>query len=467
MIKICNSNNVSLVLDELEDYSNFVDVKFVRKAIQAIGKVALKIEAAAKRAVDILIKLQQSEAEYTVEESIIVIADILRRYPGEFESIIQTLNGLEKIKDSKAKAAAIWIIGEYNEIIENSDVILDPYLDSFQDEAPEVQLQLLTAFVKIYVNHPEQSHDQLQFVLNSATKDSILPDVKNRALIYWRLLSTDIKLSKQAVSFSKQTEPEDLGINDPEMLSELIGNMGNISGVLHIIPSDFVRRIKYLPEDSEETNDEKLYNWKPINIDDQNIDLFYDWDYMTLILKIFNKSQNLLSDLAVAFNKNWAGIGLKDLPYFPSSLEFGDSCEIPIQLTCTPTQVSDSLNLQIAIKTNYGNKIFEIPIYPSTVIQPFIDITMQKLQEAWGLYKSDTKIQIDGNLASEQTFKERKFYLMSKENNSYTVAFTLPPSNIYIAKVQQINDKKVLVLLHGNEKFFSLISQDAENLFCE
>ncbi|KAH0788698.1 Adaptin N terminal region family protein [Histomonas meleagridis] len=472
IVHITTPKNFTIVIDELEEYCNSVDVHFVRKAINSLKKIALKVEVGARRCVDVLVKLVESKAEYAVEEAIIVIADILRHFPGMFESIIQIVcSNLEQIKDSRAKAAAIWILGEYNSIIENVDVLLDPFLDSFQDEIPEVQLQILTALVKVYVRNPEQSHDQLQFALNAATKESVMPDVRNRAMIYWRLLSTvENSLSEQTVNFSKQTRSESVNTYDPAILEELIKNMGSISGVLHVTTANFVRRIKYLPdEDSEnELETENISrNWTPINLEDPNLDLFVDWEYMTLYLRIFNKSQNNIHDFALAFNKNWAGITLKELPYFPESLDYGDSCEINIKLSYNESQISDLINdLQIALRTNLGTKIFNTNINVIAVVDLPENTSMEALQNEWKKYSNDTKIELNGNLADEKILSERKLFVMSKENNAVNVAFNLPSKNVFIAKLQQISNNNVVVLVHGNEKFFGVIQQSAESLFC-
>ncbi len=45
--------------------------------------------------------------------------------------------------------------------------------------------------VKLYLQKPESSQALVQKVLNTATKDCDSPDVRDRAYIYWRLLSTD------------------------------------------------------------------------------------------------------------------------------------------------------------------------------------------------------------------------------------------------------------------------------------
>ena len=49
MIKLANERNIEQVLAELKEYAQEVDVEFVRKAVRAIGRCAIKLEAAAQR----------------------------------------------------------------------------------------------------------------------------------------------------------------------------------------------------------------------------------------------------------------------------------------------------------------------------------------------------------------------------------------------------------------------------------
>jgi vesicle coat complex subunit len=255
LVRICSPANAQLILDELEEYCNSVDVGFVRKTVRTLGQIALKIAVAARRVVSVLAKLMEGQAEYAIEESIIVVTDLLRKFPGEFESVIERVcANIEQLKEAAAKAAAIWILGEYSHRIENVDVLLDPYLDVFMDEAPEVQQQILTAIVKIYTRHPEKSRDQLQFLLQEiSSKETSLPDIRARAMIYWRLLSSvDLEAAKSAVIFSKTMVTSDVTQVDPAVLDELILNMGAVAGVLQVIPSDFVRRVKFLPDEVDE-----------------------------------------------------------------------------------------------------------------------------------------------------------------------------------------------------------------------
>ena len=83
--------------------------------------------------------------------------DIFRRYPNMYEVTIATLcENLESLDEPEAKASMIWIIGEYAGRIDNAGEILGLFLDSWMDEGPQVQLQLLTAVVKLYLENLKQ-----------------------------------------------------------------------------------------------------------------------------------------------------------------------------------------------------------------------------------------------------------------------------------------------------------------------
>lgn len=50
--------------------------------------------------------------------------------------------------------------------------------------------------VKLFLKKPDSSQGIVQRVLNTATKDCDSPDVRDRAYIYWRLLSMDPAAAK-------------------------------------------------------------------------------------------------------------------------------------------------------------------------------------------------------------------------------------------------------------------------------
>jgi vesicle coat complex subunit len=69
------------VLLEFKEYATEVNVDSVRKAVRAVWRCAIKLERAAKRCISVLLELIKIKVNYVVQEAIIVIKDIFRRYP--------------------------------------------------------------------------------------------------------------------------------------------------------------------------------------------------------------------------------------------------------------------------------------------------------------------------------------------------------------------------------------------------
>ena len=58
-------------------------------------------------------------------------------------------------------------------------------MDNFHDEPVEVQLQLLTATVKLCLHKPKRTKRIVHDALNMATRESDNPDLRDRGFIYW------------------------------------------------------------------------------------------------------------------------------------------------------------------------------------------------------------------------------------------------------------------------------------------
>uniref|UniRef100_A0A8C6UR48 AP complex subunit beta n=1 Tax=Neogobius melanostomus TaxID=47308 RepID=A0A8C6UR48_9GOBI len=241
MIRLASQANIAQVLAELKEYATEVDVDFVRKAVRAIGRCAIKVEQSAERCVSTLLDLIQTKVNYVVQEAIVVIKDIFRKYPNKYESVIATLcENLDSLDEPEARAAMIWIVGEYAERIDNADELLESFLEGFHDESTQVQLQLLTGIVKLFLKKPTETQELVQQVLSLATQDSDNPDLRDRGYIYWRLLSTDPVAAKEVVLAEKPLISEETDLIEPTLLEELICHIGTLASVYHKPPSAFV-----------------------------------------------------------------------------------------------------------------------------------------------------------------------------------------------------------------------------------
>ncbi|KAJ2333007.1 hypothetical protein GGI00_002532, partial [Coemansia sp. RSA 2681] len=241
ILSLTTEENARVVLAELTEYATEIDVDFVRKAVRSIGRIAIKIELAADRCVRALLDLIQTKVNYVVQEAIVVIRDIFRKYPNRYESIIGTLcENLDSLDEPEARAAMIWIIGQYADRIDNSDVVLGTFLESFLDDTAEVQLALLTAIVKLFIMRPTAGQDLVPKVLKWATEDVDSPDIRDRGFIYWRLLSTDPEMARTVVLSDKPEITAEGEKLDMPLLEELLLQVGTLSSIYRKLPSTFI-----------------------------------------------------------------------------------------------------------------------------------------------------------------------------------------------------------------------------------
>jgi len=104
MIMLTSEKNIDQVLHEFKEAATEVDVEFVRKSVRAIGRCAIKLEKAAEKCIPVLLELIQTKVNYVVQEAIVVIKDIFRKYPNRYEKIIATLcENLDTLDEPKPK----------------------------------------------------------------------------------------------------------------------------------------------------------------------------------------------------------------------------------------------------------------------------------------------------------------------------------------------------------------------------
>uniref|UniRef100_A0A093VNA8 AP complex subunit beta n=1 Tax=Talaromyces marneffei PM1 TaxID=1077442 RepID=A0A093VNA8_TALMA len=229
---LASKENIGVVLAELREYASEIDVHFVRKAVRAIGKLAIKIESAARQCIDTLLELVHAKVPYIVQEATVVIRNIFRKYPNQYEGIIgAVIQNIDELDEPEAKAAIIWIIGQYADRIENSDGLLQDYLATFHDEPIEVQLALLTATVKLFIQRPTKGQQLVPEVLKWCTEDTDDPDLRDRGYMYWRLLSTDPAAAREVVMGEKPPITAESEKLEPNTLEELCLNVGTLATV--------------------------------------------------------------------------------------------------------------------------------------------------------------------------------------------------------------------------------------------
>lgn len=210
LIKVADEKNVEMVLNELKEYSNDIDAELVSCAVKAIGHIILKTEKGARRAVEIIKEIAVQGTDLALQEAVIVAKDIFRKFPNKYDSLTKDLCArLEEYTEPESKSAIIWVLGEYAERIDQSEIVIGKYIETFLEEPTVVQLSLLTASVKLYLKKPDEAEDLIEKILKLATEEADNPDLRDRAYIYWRLLSADPEKTKEVVLSEKPNIAED------------------------------------------------------------------------------------------------------------------------------------------------------------------------------------------------------------------------------------------------------------------
>ena len=77
-----------------------------------MGRCAIKLEKKAEKCVQSLWEALKTKVNYIVQQAIIVIRDIFRKYPHKYEGILKDIcENLKSLDDPDAKASIVWIIG--------------------------------------------------------------------------------------------------------------------------------------------------------------------------------------------------------------------------------------------------------------------------------------------------------------------------------------------------------------------
>jgi AP-1 complex subunit beta-1 len=91
-----------------------------------------------------------------------------------------------------------------------------------------------------------------------STEEANNPDLRDRAYIYWRLISGDKELAKQVVLCDKPLiSSEDTSIND-KLRDKLTRNLGHISSLLLQDPDTLIFNNEYelIADDDDQVNED-------------------------------------------------------------------------------------------------------------------------------------------------------------------------------------------------------------------
>lgn len=234
---VANESNTYEIVTELCEYVANVDIPIARESIRAVGKIALQ-QYDVNAIVDRLLQFLEMEKDYVTAETLVLVKDLLRKYPQWSHGCIAVVGNIssKNIQEPKAKAALIWMLGEYAEEMQDAPYVLESLVDSWEDEhSAEVRLHLLTAVLKCFLRRPPETQKALGAALAAGLSD-FHQDVHDRALFYYRILKRDVSLAERVVNPPKQAVSVFADTQNNEIKDRIFDEFNSLS-VLYQKPS--------------------------------------------------------------------------------------------------------------------------------------------------------------------------------------------------------------------------------------
>uniref|UniRef100_A0A6V2IVW9 Beta-adaptin appendage C-terminal subdomain domain-containing protein n=1 Tax=Ditylum brightwellii TaxID=49249 RepID=A0A6V2IVW9_9STRA len=148
--------------------------------------------------------------------------------------------------EPEGKASVVHLLGECGDIVGEAPYSLEKLIDSYDEiKDASVKIALLTSTIKLFFKRPPEVQKMLGRLLAKATEDVSSQDLHDRALMYYRLLSTagDPKIVEQVVSKSPVIGGH--GVNfaeeeDKEHRDALLEEFNTLSTLYGITSENFI-----------------------------------------------------------------------------------------------------------------------------------------------------------------------------------------------------------------------------------
>lgn len=290
LCKISNKDNYGIILQELSEYKKDLNIIFSQKSIKYYTKVLIKMVQSSKNISNIKLFVQ-AYLEFTnlsvnnknfiiLEEIVNSIKDILENNPAinselkDFYSIINC--NYNRIISLQAKKSLLYIFSVRFNYFNNKSEILDYVKNRFLQEGPDIQIEIIQCFVKLYLDKVDDSENLLNELLELIDNKIENPGVREAAYMYWRLLENDPEACKDLINYSNNIKDiSNVDYNNynnlivfkyRNNLEDIINEFGTVNAFFEYYKKG-VKKIK----NNKETEDNLIYN----TVDQDKINEYY------------------------------------------------------------------------------------------------------------------------------------------------------------------------------------------------
>jgi len=193
--RVASAANAREVVAELSEYVSGVDTELARSAVRAVGEIALRVPSAVEGVIESLLELTDMDADFVRGETMTVMQEVLRKYPDRAPAVVPSLHRCLRRMDGEeaGRAAVVWMLGEYGQLIDDAPYLLEPLVDGVAEEpSVQVRCELLTATVKLLFKRPPELQAMMGRLFKTCLADGADALLHDRALLYYRLLRANL-----------------------------------------------------------------------------------------------------------------------------------------------------------------------------------------------------------------------------------------------------------------------------------
>jgi len=116
---IADTGTAYEICTELSEYVSYGDISIAREAVRSVGRIALEVPDV-PGICDRLLSFLDVSKPAVAAETLVIIKDLLRRYPERADECISAVSGISPadISEPQARAAFIWLLGEHGKGIQ-------------------------------------------------------------------------------------------------------------------------------------------------------------------------------------------------------------------------------------------------------------------------------------------------------------------------------------------------------------
>ncbi|EFN57601.1 hypothetical protein CHLNCDRAFT_30507, partial [Chlorella variabilis] len=240
LIAIADQTNAYEIAEEMTQYVKDSDEDLARAAIRSVGQIALKVPDV-NGILDRLLLFLGYEKDYVTAETLVQMTDVLRRYPDAAAACVESVAAIpeEAIVEPEARAAYLWVIGEYGAQIQDAPYVLEGFSDNFGEVEPVVKLALLTACMKLFFKRPPETRHALGAALAAGVADPA-QEVHDKALLYYRLLQHSVGAAQQVVDVPRPAVTSFADAQSAETQDRIFDELNTLSVVYRAPANTFI-----------------------------------------------------------------------------------------------------------------------------------------------------------------------------------------------------------------------------------